>query len=99
MNTHHASTHIALLPGDGIGPEVTAAAVSCLEAVAEIHGYQFHFSEHAIGGGAIDAFGPPTAPSSTASLARQAARVLSGSAVPKASMAPPPMACSLKWNW
>ena len=57
MNTHHASTHIALLPGDGIGPEVTAAAVSCLEAVAEIHGYQFHFSEHAIGGGAIDAFG------------------------------------------
>ncbi|MHB1992992.1 3-isopropylmalate dehydrogenase [Metallibacterium scheffleri] len=57
MNTSHASAHIVLLPGDGIGPEVTAAAVACLEAVAEIHGFQLRFSEHAIGGVAIDACG------------------------------------------
>lgn len=57
MNAQNTRAHIALLPGDGIGPEVTAAAVRCLEAVAEIHGHQFGFSEHAIGGVAIDAFG------------------------------------------
>ncbi len=57
MSAAQMSTHIALLPGDGIGPEVTAAAVQCLEAVAEIHGYSFSFSEHPIGGCAIDAYG------------------------------------------
>ncbi|MDE2246683.1 MAG: 3-isopropylmalate dehydrogenase, partial [Xanthomonadaceae bacterium] len=51
------NAQIVLLPGDGIGPEVTAAAVACLEAVAEIHGFQLRFSEHAIGGVAIDACG------------------------------------------
>ena len=51
------NAQIVLLPGDGIGPEVTAAAVACLDAVAGIHGCRFRFSEHAIGGGAIDACG------------------------------------------
>ncbi|MDE1959653.1 MAG: 3-isopropylmalate dehydrogenase, partial [Xanthomonadaceae bacterium] len=51
------NAQIVLLPGDGIGPEVTTAAVACLEAVAEIHGFQLRFSEHAIGGVAIDACG------------------------------------------
>ena len=48
---------IALLPGDGIGPEVTDAAATVLCAVAAAAGHQFHFSESAIGGCAIDAFG------------------------------------------
>jgi 3-isopropylmalate dehydrogenase len=54
---------IALLPGDGIGPEVTAAAVAVLRAVAGTHGHDFAFSEHPIGGCAIDAYGDalPTA--------------------------------------
>src|SRR5215203_160715 len=50
---------ITLLPGDGIGPEVTAQAVRVLQTVATIHGYRFDFEEHAIGGAAIRKFGSP----------------------------------------
>jgi len=45
-------TRIALLPGDGIGPEIVAAARSLLEAIGE-----FEFTEHPIGGASIDAYG------------------------------------------
>lgn len=48
---------IALLPGDGIGPEVTAAAVDVLRASAAMHGHDFEFAHHLIGGAAIDATG------------------------------------------
>ncbi len=50
---------ITVLPGDGIGPEVTAEAMRVLQAVAAIHGYKFEFEEHAIGGTAIRQFGSP----------------------------------------
>ena len=50
---------VTVLPGDGIGPEVTAEAVRVLETVAAIHGYAFEFQEHAIGGIAIREFGSP----------------------------------------
>lgn len=50
---------IAVLPGDGIGAEVTEEAVRVLRAVASIHQYQFSFREHAIGGTAIRQFGTP----------------------------------------
>jgi 3-isopropylmalate dehydrogenase len=50
---------ITVLPGDGIGPEVTAEAVRVLQTVAGIHGYKFDFTEHAIGGVAIREFGSP----------------------------------------
>jgi len=46
------SVRIALLPGDGIGPEIVAAARRVLEAVGE-----FEFSEHEVGGASIDARG------------------------------------------
>ena len=49
--------NIAILPGDGIGPEVTAAAVSVLQAVAERHRHEFRFDSYLIGGCAIDATG------------------------------------------
>jgi 3-isopropylmalate dehydrogenase len=49
--------HIALTPGDGIGPEVVAEAVRVLEAVARKYGHSFEFSEHLIGGCAIDRHG------------------------------------------
>ena len=52
-------TRITILPGDGIGPAVTAEAVRVLQAVAAIHGYRFEFEEHAIGGVAIKQFGSP----------------------------------------
>ena len=53
---------IAVLGGDGIGPEVTAEAVRVLEAVAANRGHQFEFSEALIGGAAIDATGSPLPP-------------------------------------
>ena len=37
---------IALLPGDGVGPEVTAQAARVLSAVAEIHGHGFELSSY-----------------------------------------------------
>jgi 3-isopropylmalate dehydrogenase len=53
---------IVVLPGDGIGPEVTAAGVAVLRAVAERGGHELEFSEHAIGGIAIDTFNDPLPP-------------------------------------
>src|ERR1044071_7470693 len=50
---------VTVLPGDGIGPEVTEQAVRVLETVAGISGYSFEFTEHLIGGAAIRAFGSP----------------------------------------
>ena len=47
--------HIVTLPGDGIGPEVVAAAQSILEAGANRWGHQFEFEDHLIGGISIDA--------------------------------------------
>ena len=43
-----------MLPGDGIGPEVTAAAHRVLKQVAEIHEHSFEFDVRLIGGAAID---------------------------------------------
>jgi len=48
---------IALLPGDGIGPEVTKAAVEMLQAVASAFQHEFSFAEYHIGGCAIDQTG------------------------------------------
>jgi len=50
---------IAVLPGDGIGPEVTAAATAVLRAVAARHRHVFTLHEHPIGGAAIDTTGVP----------------------------------------
>ncbi len=50
---------IAILAGDGIGPEVTQEAVSVLRAVAEACGHEFTFTEALIGGVAITAEGTP----------------------------------------
>jgi 3-isopropylmalate dehydrogenase len=49
--------NIVLLPGDGIGPEVVAAAVRVLHAVETKFGHQFKFAEHLAGGCSIDAAG------------------------------------------
>ena len=51
--------HIAILPGDGIGPEVTREAVRVLRAVGEIYECEFAFAEHLIGGAAIARAGTP----------------------------------------
>ncbi len=68
---------IAVLPGDGIGPEVTAAAVAVLRAVAHRHGHCFGFVEHDIGGVAIDRCGEQL-PKPTLEACRKADAVLLG---------------------
>jgi 3-isopropylmalate dehydrogenase len=50
---------IITLPGDGIGPEVTAEGVCVLQAIARKFNHQFEFEEHLIGGCSIDATGVP----------------------------------------
>ncbi|MFH7468061.1 isocitrate/isopropylmalate family dehydrogenase, partial [Pseudomonas syringae group genomosp. 7] len=68
---------IVVLPGDGIGPEVAAAAVAVLKAVAERFNHTFTFSEHDIGGIAIDRHGEPL-PASTLAACQAANAVLLG---------------------
>ena len=51
--------HIALIPGDGIGPEIVAQAKAVLDRVAEIFGHEFTYTEVAMGGNAIDRYGDP----------------------------------------
>jgi 3-isopropylmalate dehydrogenase len=56
------NAHIVVLPGDGIGPEVTAEAVRALQAVARTFGHQFTFAERLMGGCSIDAHGVALTP-------------------------------------
>lgn len=51
--------HIALIPGDGIGPEIVAQAKAVLDRVAEIFGHEFTYTEVSMGGNAIDRYGDP----------------------------------------
>ena len=50
---------IAVLGGDGIGPEVTAVGVRCLEAVGRRFGHEFELEHLPFGGAAIDELGDP----------------------------------------
>ena len=50
---------ITLLPGDGIGPDVTGAARQVLDAVGTKFGHTFEYREELIGGAAIDACDNP----------------------------------------
>ncbi len=68
---------IAVLPGDGIGKEITKGAVEVLEAVAERYGHTFQFEYGLIGGSAIDEVGNPL-PDETLALCRKSDAVLLG---------------------
>jgi len=68
---------IALLPGDGIGPEVCAEAQRLLQAIADRYGHCFSIEQADIGGIAIDRFGDPLPPA-TEALCRRADAVLLG---------------------
>jgi 3-isopropylmalate dehydrogenase len=50
---------IVVLPGDGVGPEVTHAAKAVLTVIGDFYGHDFRFQEHLIGGAGIDAVGDP----------------------------------------
>jgi len=68
---------IVTLPGDGVGPEVTAAAVAVLQAVATHYEHAFSFDEQLVGGAAIDAAGGPL-PAATLAACQAADAVLLG---------------------
>ena len=77
--------HIVLLPGDGIGPEVTAEAVKALRAVEKKFGCSFSTEEALIGGAANDATGEPL-PKATleaAALADEKVQAFLAGAAPK----------------
>ena len=84
---------IVLLPGDGIGPEVTQAAARVLEAIAEVYAHRFVFHKHPIGGIAIDTHGSPL-PDSTLAACQRADAVFLGAvggpkwSDPKAALRP-----------
>lgn len=68
---------IAVLAGDGIGPEVTREAVATLRAIADLGGHEFHFVHGLIGGAAINSTGLPL-PSSTLDIALDSDAILLG---------------------
>lgn len=72
------SYHIAVLPGDGIGPEVMAQAKKVLEAVRQRFDIRITTSEYDVGGIAIDRHGSPL-PAATLSGCEQADAILFGS--------------------
>ena len=68
---------IVLLPGDGIGPDVTRAAARVLDAIATRFGHRFDMREALLGGVAIDTVGEPL-PSATLAACESADAVLLG---------------------
>jgi len=68
---------IAVLPGDGIGPEVITESLKVLNKVAEVYGHKFILEEALIGGAAIDATGKAL-PDKTFKLCQESDAVLLG---------------------
>jgi 3-isopropylmalate dehydrogenase len=71
------SHKIAVLPGDGIGPEVMHEGIQVLKQVAEDYGFQIELEEGIVGGASIDAHGKPLI-DSVLSLAKSSDAVLLG---------------------
>lgn len=68
---------IAVLPGDGVGPEVTDQAVKVLKAVAKKFGHTFEMKNGLVGGIAMDKVGNPL-PEETLTLCRESDAILFG---------------------
>ena len=69
--------NIAVIPGDGIGPEVVDATIKVLNAVGEKFGHRFDYEYLLAGGCAIDKFGTPL-PEETLEACRKSDSVLLG---------------------
>mgnify|MGYP001166110172 FL=1 len=68
---------ITVLPGDGIGPEVVAAAIRVLQAIGKRYKHDFQLAYAAIGGAAIDQFNTPL-PEETIETCKQSDAILLG---------------------
>ena len=60
--------NVVVLPGDGIGPEVTAGAVAVLERMAQRHGLPLTLTEDLVGGASIEAHGSSLRPEAPATI-------------------------------
>lgn len=69
--------NIALIPGDGIGPEIVSGAVTVLNAVEKKYGHKFNYMEVYMGGCAIDKYGVPL-PQETIDICKKSDSVLLG---------------------
>jgi 3-isopropylmalate dehydrogenase len=69
--------NIAVIPGDGIGPEIVREARKVLDKVAEKYGHEFSYTELLMGGCSIDAYGVPLT-DETLETARKSDSVLLG---------------------
>jgi 3-isopropylmalate dehydrogenase len=74
---------ILVLPGDGIGPEVTHEAVKVVRAIAKRFGHDFIFQDGLIGAAAIDATGSPLPPETIAAAEASDAILLGAVGMPK----------------
>src|SRR5437588_6196356 len=72
-----AAPRIVVLPGDGIGPEVTDAARRVLDAVTNRAGLQLDYVDDLVGGAAVDAYGVALRPQ-TLRLCKTADAILFG---------------------
>lgn len=78
---------IALIPGDGIGPEVVREAVKVLDKVCEKYGHTFHYTSLLMGGASIDVHGVPLT-DETIETAKKSDAVLMGSIGGNAATSP-----------
>ena len=70
--------NIAVIAGDGIGPEITREARKVLEKVALVYGHKFNFTDILMGGASIDVNGIPLT-DETIEIAKKSDSVLMGS--------------------
>lgn len=80
---------IAVLPGDGIGPEVTNEACRVLDRVGNLFGVEIHYTRHLIGGSAIAAGLSPLPPETAAAATRADAVLLGAVGDPSFDHLPP----------
>ncbi len=69
---------LAVIKGDGIGPEVVSVAMEVLDRIGEKYGHSFHYNQILMGGCSIDAYGVPLTDEAV-SVAKQSDAVLLGS--------------------
>ncbi len=69
--------NIAVIKGDGIGPEIVEGAQTVLDAVSEKYGHKFNYTDVYMGGCAIDKFGEPL-PQETIDICKKSDSVLLG---------------------
>jgi len=80
---------IAVIRGDGIGPEIVGEAIGVLNAAARRFGHEFSYREAPMGGGAIDAFGVPLPDASVRTCLESDSVLLGAVGGPKWDAQPP----------